>query len=117
MILLVLASPLPLPGGTGDLSRGTGNLPGGAGDLSGRTGDLSHRTGDLPDGTGNLPDGTGNLSSGRRKLENQGFRPFCLILWSAPAKRSGDGAFWGSPHRSGASQSGVALRFPPHSRN
>jgi len=38
--------------------------------------------------------------------------------WSAPAKRSDDGAFRGTgqfDHR-GCFQSGVALRLPPHSK-
>jgi hypothetical protein len=45
-------------------------------------------------------------------------------FWSAPAKRSGDGAFLSNPHdlgqiverRLGRRQSGVALRLPPHSK-
>jgi len=42
-------------------------------------------------------------------------------LWSAPAERSGDGAFGGGRvcnlPSGPASQSGVALRLPPHSKH
>ena len=40
------------------------------------------------------------------------------LIWSAPAKRSGDGALDAAPDdKSQSIQSGVALRLPPHSKN
>ena len=37
-------------------------------------------------------------------------------VWSAPAERSGDGAWAVTADRSAENQSGVALRFPPQSK-
>jgi hypothetical protein len=46
---------------------------------------------------------------------NFGWRVIEPAFWTAPAKRSGDGAFFQVIRDSGE-QSGVALRFQPHSK-
>ena len=49
-------------------------------------------------------------------------RPNSVRFWSAPAERSDDGAFYSVPEGSAecistpGCESGVALRFPPHSK-
>jgi hypothetical protein len=50
---------------------------------------------------------------------NLGLRVSTPAFWTAPAKRSGDGAFFEvirDSREAELKQSGVALRFPPHSK-